>query len=283
VLISNPTWAVHNQIFEMEGMVVKEYRYWNASTRGLDFAGFIADLEAAASGSVVLLHACAHNPTGVDPTPEQWEQVAEVMKKKGHFTLFDSAYQGFASGSQDKDASAIRLFVSRGLEMAVCVSFAKNFGLYCERIGYAAFVTSSAEIAGRVQSNFSPIVRPMYSNPPAHGARIVKMVLSTPALKAEWESELQVMSGRISSMRKLLRESLERRGTPGTWNHITDQIGMFSFTGLTREQSLAMTSQFHVYMLPNGRISMAGVNTRNVEYLAAAINAVITGKTTASL
>ncbi|GAB7348196.1 hypothetical protein MBLNU459_g6200t1 [Dothideomycetes sp. NU459] len=279
IYVSSPTWANHNQIFSNVKLPIKNYPYFSAKTKGLDFDGMTGALEQAPDGSVVLLHACAHNPTGVDPTQDQWKQIADLMKRKGHFPFFDCAYQGFASGDLNKDAWAIRYFVDQGFEMLVAQSYAKNFGLYGERAGCFHFVTGPAsdakETAGRVGSQLAILQRSEISNPPAYGARIASLILNEKTLFAEWEANLREMSGRIISMRKALKEKLDQMGTPGTWNHITDQIGMFSFTGLTEKQVLKIREDAHVYMTKNGRISMAGLNTHNVEYFAKALDKVV--------
>lgn len=259
VYVSNPTWANHNQIFSNVGAPIKNYPYFSTKTKGLDFEGMTKALEDAAEGSVILLHACAHNPTGVDPTQDQWKQIASLMKRKSHFPFFDCAYQGFASGDLNKDAWAIRYFIEQGFEMLVAQSYAKNFGLYGERAGCFHFVTSPAsdakDTANRVGSQLAQLQRSEISNPPAYGARIASLILNDEKLFAEWEANLREMSGRIISMRNALKEKLEKMGTPGTWNHITDQIGMFSFTGLTEKQVLKIREDAHVYMTKNGRIS----------------------------
>ncbi|KAK8232761.1 putative aspartate transaminase [Phyllosticta capitalensis] len=279
VYFSNPTWANHNQIFTNVNLSFKTYPYFSAQTRGLDFDGMIAAIKAAPEGSIILLHACAHNPTGVDPTQEQWKTIAEVMRARNHFPFFDTAYQGFASGDLHRDAWAIRYFAAQGFEMVVAQSYAKNFGLYGERAGCFHFITSpgadAADTVVRVDSQLKILQRSEISNPPAYGARIVSLVLNDAALFAEWEENLRTMSGRIIEMRKALRSKLEAMGTPGTWNHITDQIGMFSFTGLSEKQVLAIREQAHVYMTMNGRISMAGLNTKNVDYFAQAVDKVV--------
>jgi len=278
VYFSNPTWANHNQIFSNVKMPIASYPYFNAKTRGLDFVNMIHTLKEAPSGSVVVLHACAHNPTGVDPTREQWVEIAKVVRDKNHFPFFDTAYQGFASGNLAQDAWAIRYFVDQGFEMCIAQSFAKNFGLYGERAGAFHFVTGKyahanpQDAAVRIASQLAILQRSEISNPPAYGARIASTVLNDPALFAEWEENLRTMSGRIISMRTALREKLESLGTPGTWNHITDQIGMFSFTGLTEKQVLHIRENGHIYMTKNGRISMAGLNTKNVDYVAQAFD-----------
>lgn len=239
----------------------------------------ISTLDAAPEGSIILLHACAHNPTGVDPTREQWTQIAKTIRAKKHFPFFDCAYQGFASGDLAQDNWAVRHFIEEGFELCIAQSFAKNFGLYGERAGCFHFVTSPGSDASntikRIGSQLAILQRSEISNPPAYGARIASLVLNDSALFSEWEANLRTMSGRIIEMRSQLRGKLEELKTPGTWNHITDQIGMFSFTGLTEEQVLKIRKDAHVYMTKNGRISMAGLNTHNVEYVAKAIDSVV--------
>ncbi|KAK2614182.1 hypothetical protein N8I77_001031 [Diaporthe amygdali] len=280
VYLSNPTWANHNQIFSNVGLPIATYPYFDKKTKGLDFEGMKKAISEAPDRSIILLHACAHNPTGVDPTEQQWREIADVIRTKNHFPFFDTAYQGFASGDLDRDAGAIRYFVEQGFELLVAQSFAKNFGLYGERAGCFHFVTaptgpSAAETVTRVASQLAILQRSEISNPPIYGARVASTVLNDEALFAEWKENLRTMSGRIISMRKALRAKLEELGTPGTWNHITDQIGMFSFTGLTEPQVLKLREEFHVYMTKNGRISMAGLNTRNVDYFAKAVDKVV--------
>ena len=236
-------------------------------------------ISSAPEGSIILLHACAHNPTGVDPTREQWKELAEIIKGKKHFPFFDCAYQGFASGDLENDAWAVRYFVEQGFELCVAQSFAKNFGLYGERAGAFHFVTSpgtdASSTIGRIASQLAILQRSEISNPPAYGARIASLVLNDEKLFEEWRENLRTMSGRIIQMRKELRAKLEELGTPGSWKHITEQIGMFSFTGLTEKQVLAIREEAHVYMTKNGRISMAGLNSKNVEYVAKAFDKVV--------
>ncbi|KAI4662590.1 uncharacterized protein J4E79_004881 [Alternaria viburni] len=276
---SDPTWANHFQIFSNVGLEYKTYPYFSKKTKGLDFDGMIGALQDAAEGSIIVLHACAHNPTGVDATQEQWKKIAEVIKSKKHFPFFDTAYQGFASGDLATDGWAIRYFVEQGFELCIAQSYAKNFGLYGERAGCFHFVTSPSSDAEstikRIASQLAILQRSEISNPPAYGARIASTVLNDPQLFAEWEDNLRTMSGRIKEMRKALRSKLENMGTPGTWNHITEQIGMFSFTGLTEQQVLKIREDSHVYMTKNGRISMAGLNTHNVDYFAKAVDKVV--------
>ena len=237
-------------------------------------------IKGAPEGSIILLHACAHNPTGVDLTHEQWTNIAKVIRSKKHFPFFDCAYQGFASGDLENDAWAVRYFVDQGFELCVAQSFAKNFGLYGERAGAFHFVTGPAADAentvGRIASQLAILQRSEISNPPAYGARIASLVLNDPELFEEWKANLRTMSGRIIDMRKALRQKLEElNGKPGSWKHITDQIGMFSFTGLTEKQVLKIRQDAHIYMTKNGRISMAGANSGNVDYIAKTIDKVV--------
>ncbi|KAL2815288.1 pyridoxal phosphate-dependent transferase [Aspergillus granulosus] len=277
--LSNPTWANHHQIFTNVGFSLASYPYFDPKTKGLDFTGLLATLRAAPKGSIILLHACAHNPTGVDLTQEQWKEVAVVMADRAHFPFFDCAYQGFASGDLSRDAWAIRYFIEQGFELCIAQSFAKNFGLYGERTGAFHFVSApgpeATQSSAHVASQLAILQRSEISNPPAYGARIASRVLNDPALFAQWEEDLRTMSGRIAEMRKGLRERLEAKGTPGSWVHITDQIGMFSFTGLTEAQVKVLREKWHVYMTKNGRISMAGLNTHNLDYFAEAVDSVV--------
>lgn len=279
IYLSNPTWANHNQIFTNVNIPIKTYPYFSAKTKGLDFEGMIGAIKEAPKGSIILLHACAHNPTGVDPTADQWKEIATVVRDRSHFPFFDCAYQGFASGDLAQDNFAVRYFIEEGFELCVAQSFAKNFGLYGERAGAFHFVTApgpdAQDTAARIHSQLQILQRSEISNPPAYGARIASIVLNDPELFKEWEGDLRTMSGRIIEMRKSLKSELDKLETPGTWNHITDQIGMFSFTGLTEKQVLAIREKWHVYMTKNGRISMAGLNTSNVAYFAKAVDDVV--------
>ncbi|KAG8375563.1 hypothetical protein BUALT_Bualt10G0113600 [Buddleja alternifolia] len=276
IYIPQPTWGNHLKIFGLAGLSVKTYRYFCPSTRGLNFQGLLEDLGSAPSGAIVLLHACAHNPTGVDPTPQQWEQIRQLMRSKALLPFFDSAYQGFASGNLDIDAQPIRMFVADGGECFVAQSYAKNMGLYGERVGALSIVCRSADVASRVESQLKLVIRPMYSNPPIHGASIVAMILKDRNMFQEWTIELKAMADRIISMRQKLFDALRSRGTPGDWSHIIKQIGMFTFTGLNSEQVAFMTKEYHIYMTSDGRISMAGLSSRTVPHLADAIHAAVT-------
>mmetsp|Transcript_16492 Transcript_16492/g.30368 ORF Transcript_16492/g.30368 Transcript_16492/m.30368 type:complete len:260 (-) Transcript_16492:407-1186(-) len=251
------------------------YPYWHAATKSIDIKGMLSALRGATMGSVVLLHACAHNPTGVDPTEEQWHEIAGVCKERQLLPLMDSAYQGYASGNLDKDAFAIRLFEKLGFEFFLCQSFAKNLGLYGERIGMLHVLCGTADDAKRVLSQLKLVIRPMYSNPPKHGAHLVAKVLGNPARFDQWKAELKAMADRILEVRAMLRKGLEDKGTPGTWNHITDQIGMFSFTGLTTAQCERLIKEHHIYLLKSGRISLAGLNRNNVQYMVDSVDEVV--------
>ncbi|CAK9227492.1 unnamed protein product [Sphagnum troendelagicum] len=277
IYVPVPTWGNHNKIFPLGGVPVKPYHYYDPKTRGLDYQGMIDDLRAAPVGAVVLLHACAHNPTGVDPTEEQWEGIRKVIRSKQQLPFFDCAYQGFASGSLDTDAHAVRSFVADGGECLIAQSYAKNMGLYGERIGALSIVCRSAAVASRVDSQLKLVIRPMYSSPPAHGALIAASILGDRDLFADWTVELKAMADRIISMRHQLYDTLKARGTPGDWTHILKQIGMFTFTGLNPEQVQFMTREYHIYMTLDGRISMAGLSTKTIPHLADAINATVLG------
>ncbi|KAF9886698.1 Aspartate aminotransferase, cytoplasmic [Aspergillus nanangensis] len=280
IYLSSPTWANHHQIFTNVGLSLANYPYFSAKTKGLDFDGMLGALSSAPSGSIILLHACAHNPTGVDLTQDQWKQVAVVMRERHLFPFFDCAYQGFASGDLSRDAWAVRYFVDQGFELCIAQSFAKNFGLYGERTGAFHFVSAPGGEAAvsanaHVASQLAILQRSEISNPPAYGARIASRILNDPVLFAQWEDDLRTMSGRIAEMRTGLRQRLEAKGTPGSWQHITNQIGMFSFTGLSEPQVKLLREKWHVYMTKNGRISMAGLNTHNLDYFAEAVDSVV--------
>ncbi|XP_055618857.1 aspartate aminotransferase, cytoplasmic [Toxorhynchites rutilus septentrionalis] len=280
---SSPTWENHHKVFVYAGFAEpRTYRYWDQERRGFNFEGMIEDLRAAPEGAVIILHACAHNPTGIDPTQEQWKAIADVCEEKKLFPFFDSAYQGFASGDPNKDAFAVRYFVERGFELFCAQSFAKNFGLYNERIGNLTVVQKDVTTSAAVASQITLLIRGMYSNPPAFGSRIVGLVLNDPTLRAEWMQCIQTMSSRIITMRKALYDELVALKTPGTWEHITQQIGMFSYTGLNEKQVEILIKEFSIYLLKTGRISMCGLNENNVKYVAKAINEAVTRGTAAS-
>lgn len=276
IYIPLPTWGNHPKVFNLAGLTVKTYRYYDPATRGLNLQGLLEDLGSAPSGAIVLLHACAHNPTGVDPTLQQWDQIRQLMRSKSLLPFFDSAYQGFASGSLDRDAQPVRMFVADGGECLVAQSYAKNLGLYGERVGALSIVCRAADVASRVESQLKLVIRPMYSNPPIHGASIVATILKDSNMFHEWTRELKAMADRIITMRQQLFDALRARGTPGDWSHIIKQIGMFTFTGLNSKQVTFMTKEYHIYMTSDGRISMAGLSSRTVPHLADAIHAAVT-------
>lgn len=272
--IPAPSWGNHTPIFKHSGLDVKSYKYYDPATCGFDFKGALDDLNKIPKGSVVLLHACAHNPTGVDPKPEQWKEIHKVMTDRGLFPFFDMAYQGFATGDTDKDAFAVRYFTDQGTPVALCQSYAKNMGLYGERCGAFTIVCSSADEAAKVMSQMKILIRPMYSNPPIHGARIAHTILSDPELKKAWLHDVKGMAERIISMRTRLRDGLAKEGSTHNWQHIVDQIGMFCFTGLKPDQVAKLTKDHSVYLTKDGRISVAGVASTNVDYLAHAMHQV---------
>ncbi|KAF2083179.1 aspartate aminotransferase [Saccharata proteae CBS 121410] len=283
VWISDPTWSNHHLIWTVSAPNVQQrlYPYYNATTRSLDFDNMMATLENDAQpGDIVLLHACAHNPTGLDPTKAQWQRIADVCEARNLFPFFDSAYQGFASGDLDQDAWAIRHFASRNLELCVAQSFSKNFGLYGQRVGAFHLLTGAAEVQPGALSQVVRVIRGEISTTPVYGARIVAEVLNTPALRKEWYGDLRVMSSRLKAMRAALYAELVRLDTPGTWDHIVNQIGMFSYTGLSEKQVRRLKEDFHMYLMATGRASIAGLNSKNVASVAAAIDAVVRADST---
>ncbi|OAD53768.1 Aspartate aminotransferase, mitochondrial [Eufriesea mexicana] len=272
VYLPTPTWGNHAPIFKLVKLPVKSYCYYNSETCGLNYEGVLEDLNV--KQSIVLLHACAHNPTGVDPKPEQWKELAAVIKKRNLFPFLDMAYQGFASGDIDRDSFAVRLFAKEGIKFALAQSYAKNMGLYGERAGAFTLITSDKDEAERVLSQLKILIRPMYSNPPIHGARIVNEILGNSQLKQEWLGDIQTMANRIISARQQLRDNLKKFGSSHDWSHITDQIGMFCYTGLKLPEVEKLTKNYSIYLTKDGRISMAGVTSKNVEYLAQAMHEV---------
>eukprot|EP00182_Erythrolobus_australicus_P005797 CAMPEP_0185829664 /NCGR_PEP_ID=MMETSP1353-20130828/382_1 /TAXON_ID=1077150 /ORGANISM="Erythrolobus australicus, Strain CCMP3124" /LENGTH=432 /DNA_ID=CAMNT_0028527481 /DNA_START=18 /DNA_END=1316 /DNA_ORIENTATION=+ len=274
VYVPNPTWSNHRNIVPDSGLApTKLYNYYDAASGGVDMKSIVRDLSAANDGDVVIFHGCAHNPTGADLSMDQWRELLELCTKKRLLPLFDNAYQGFASGDLTRDAGSVRLFVDAGLDVVVTQSYAKNMGLYGERVGALSLVMSSKDpkVRSAVLSQLKQVIRAMYSNPPALGAKIAARILRDPELFAEWERELVMMSKRIYSMRVALRDALVANGTAGNWDHIVSQIGMFSYTGLTAQHVQYMREKYHIYMTSNGRISLAGLNPTNVKYLADAM------------
>jgi len=274
IYLPAPTWANHGAILKDSGCESASYRYYRASDFGFDKAGMLEDLKSAPEGSIFLLHACAHNPTGVDPTREDWKEIAAVMKAKKHFAWFDSAYQGFATGNVDGDAWAVRYFVEQGFDVMASQSFAKNMGLYGQRVGALHVICADAGEAKRLDSQLKILIRPMYSNPPIHGARIAAEILTDPELTKQWYGEVKTMADRIIGIRHTMVKELAATGSSRNWDHIIRQIGMFSYTGLTKEECDKMIKDHHIYLTGNGRISMAGLTSKNVGYVSAAIHAV---------
>ncbi|XP_028665414.1 aspartate aminotransferase, mitochondrial [Erpetoichthys calabaricus] len=274
VYLPKPSWGNHTPIFRDAGMQLSGYRYYDPKTCGFDFAGAVEDLSKIPEKSIILFHACAHNPTGVDPKPEQWKELASVVKQRNLFPFFDMAYQGFASGDIDRDAWAVRYFIEQGLNVVLSQSYAKNMGLYGERVGAFTVVCGDADEAKRVESQLKILIRPMYSNPPLNGARIAATIMNTPELRQEWLQEVKGMANRIIGMREQLVSNLKKEGSSHNWQHIIDQIGMFCFTGLKPEQVERLTKESSIYMTKDGRISVAGVSSSNVAYLAHGIHQV---------
>jgi len=280
-----PTWGNHLKIFAEEGLEVQQYKYYDHATNGLDLEGMLNDIEQAPDGSIILLHACAHNPTGCDPSHEQLETITDIIEEKKHIAFFDSAYQGFASGDAEKDAYALRYVVARKtIPVLLAQSFAKNFGLYGERCGTFSVVCADVEQRTKIMSQLKCIVRPMYSSPPKHGSSIVKTILSDDKLSAQYYEECTFMSNRIQATRKQLVEKLAEVGSTHDWSHVKNQIGMFAYTGMSPEMCDEITEKYAIFLTRNGRISVAGLNESNIEYVAKAIHDITDGKsiTTAS-
>ncbi len=272
--ISDPSWENHRALFEGAGFPVKSYPYYDPKTHGLDFAGMLGALKKMPAGDVAILHSCCHNPTGVDLTQEQWRQVLEVVKSRGIVPFLDLAYQGFAE-SADADAYAPRLFAEAMHPVFLSSSFSKSFSLYGERAGALSVVAGSADEAARALSHLKRVVRTNYSNPPAHGSAIVAKILISPDLRAQWDKELGAMRERIKAMRKALVEGIHRRVPGSDFSFILQQRGMFSYSGLTREQVLRLRSEYSIYTIETGRICVAALTTKNIDYVADAIAEVI--------
>ena len=270
VWISEPSWENHRALFENAGFKVNAYPYYEPKTHGVDFDGMRAALDGLPAGSIVLLHACCHNPTGVDLTQAQWQAVLEVVQRRALVPFIDLAYQGFGDGI-DADGFAVRLFAGAYSPVFVSSSFSKSFSLYGERVGAFSALTESADEAARVLSQVKRIVRTNYSNPPTHGGRIVATVLAAPELRALWEKELAGMRDRIKSMRKALVEKIKARAPRADFSFMLAQRGMFSYSGLTKEQVARLRAEFSIYAIDTGRICVAALNSKNVDYVAEAI------------
>ncbi|HJQ80199.1 MAG TPA: aromatic amino acid transaminase, partial [Lacipirellulaceae bacterium] len=274
VWLTQPTWPNHPQIFAAAGVPTKTFPYFDAKRNALAFEEALAAIEKMPAGDVVLLHGCCHNPTGIDPTPEQWQKLADAIYGRGLLPLLDFAYQGFADGIKE-DAVGLRTFTRPGTELIVCSSFSKNFGLYCERVGALTVIAQNRQSADRVQSQVKAVIRANYSNPPAHGAELVTTVLGDAELRRLWEREVGEMRARINGMRELLVRTLKSKGVPGDYSFITRQRGMFSFSGLTPPQVDALKKKYAIYIVGSGRINVAGITEQNVGPMCEAIAEVV--------
>ncbi|SHN26906.1 amino acid aminotransferase [Rhizobacter sp. OV335] len=270
VLISDPSWENHRALFTNAGFVVESYPYYDAARRGVNVDGMLAALNAAPAGTVVVLHACCHNPTGYDITPADWLKVIEAVKARGLVAFLDMAYQGFGEGIAE-DGAVIAQFVAAGIDFFVATSFSKSFSLYGERVGALSVLCSSKDDATRVLSQLKIVIRTNYSNPPTHGAQVVATVLTTPALRAMWEEELAGMRVRIKQMRTALLQKLQAAGIKQDMSFITQQKGMFSYSGLNKDQMQRLRSEFGIYGVDSGRICVAALNSKNIDAVVAAI------------
>ncbi len=274
VLISDPSWENHRALFTNAGFAVESYPYYDAEKRGVRFDDMLAALNAAPAGTVVVLHACCHNPTGYDITPAQWTQVVEAVKARKLVPFLDMAYQGFGDGIAE-DGAAVQQFVASGMDFFVATSFSKSFSLYGERVGALSVVCESKDEAQRVLSQLKIVIRTNYSNPPTHGAQVVATVLDTPALRQQWEEELAGMRVRIKQMRTLLVEKLAAAGVKQDFSFVTAQRGMFSYSGLSAAQMQRLRSEFGVYGVDSGRICVAALNTKNIDHVVSSIAKVL--------
>ena len=274
VLISDPSWENHLALFTNAGFKVESYPYYDAANRSINFAGMLAALQAAPAGTIVVLHACCHNPTGYDITPAQWDQVVAACKAGGLTPFLDMAYQGFGYGIAE-DGAAVQKFVAAGMDIFVSTSFSKSFSLYGERVGALSVLCESKEEAARVLSQLKIVIRTNYSNPPTHGGAVVAAVMADPALRALWEQELGAMRVRIKAMRQKLVDGLKAAGIQQDMSFITRQIGMFSYSGLSKDQMVRLRTEFGVYGTDTGRMCVAALNSKNVEYVCASIAKVI--------
>jgi aromatic-amino-acid transaminase len=274
VWISDPSWENHRALFEYAGFAVKNYPYYDAATHGVNFEGMQKTLDGLAPGTVVVLHACCHNPTGVDLSPAQWVRVLEIVKARNLVPFLDIAYQGFGDGI-DADGAVVRQFAAANIPLFISSSFSKSFSMYGERIGALTVVATSSEEAARVLSQLKRVIRTNYSNPPMHGGQSVAIVLTTPELRGQWEEELATMRVRIKDMRRSLVEKLKARVPARNFDFVMHQRGMFSYSGLTRDQVTRLREEFSIYAIDTGRICVAALNTKNIDYVADSIAKVI--------
>ena len=273
-MISDPSWENHKALFTQAGFEVQAYPYYDAQALGVNFPKMLASLASAQAGSIVVLHACCHNPTGYDITPSQWQQVVETVKAKGLTAFLDMAYQGFGHGIAE-DGAVIDLFVQAGLSFFVATSFSKSFSLYGERVGALSVHCETADEAAKVLSQLKIAIRTNYSNPPIHGGSVVAAVLNTPEWRSLWESELAGMRVRIKDMRQKLVEGLKAAGVQRDMSFITQQIGMFSYSGLSKDQMIRLRSEFGVYGTDTGRMCVAALNSKNIDHVCASIAKVL--------
>ena len=274
VLISDPSWENHRALFTAAGFDVDTYPYYDAANRGINFDGMLARLNSAEAGTIVVLHACCHNPTGYDIDPAQWDQVVATVKARNLTAFLDMAYQGFGFGIQE-DGAVIQKFVDAGLSFLVSTSFSKSFSLYGERVGALSVLCASKDEAAKVLSQLKIAIRTNYSNPPIHGGSVVATVLGTPELRAQWEQELAEMRDRIKTMRQTLVDGLKAAGVQADMSFITKQIGMFSYSGLTKDQMVRLRNEFGVYGTDTGRMCVAAMNSQNIDYICKSIAAVL--------
>ncbi len=277
VWLTDPTWPNHPQIFAAAGVPTKPFPYFDAPENSLNWDAALAAIETMPAGDVILLHACCHNPTGIDPTPAQWTKLADAVHGRGLLPLLDFAYQGFADGIE-QDALGLRAFCRPKAELLVCSSFSKNFGLYNERVGALTVVATDRATADIAQSQIKVCIRANYSNPPAHGEELVTTVLGDPELTRLWEQEVGQMRDRINGMRELLVKTLKAKGVPGDYSFITRQRGMFSYSGLKKDQVDALREKHAIYIVGSGRINVAGITPDNCDRLCAAIAAVLAAR-----
>ena len=270
VAISNPSWENHRALFESAGFPVRHYGYYDAASHGIDRAGMLADLRNLPARSIVVLHACCHNPTGVDLALDDWKQILDVLRERDHVPFIDIAYQGFGDGIE-QDAAAVRLFAESGMTFFVSSSFSKSFSLYGERVGALSMVTQNRDESARVLSQVKRVIRTNYSNPPTHGAIIVSSVLNSPELRALWEAELGEMRDRIREMRLSMVEQLAAKGAKQDFGFVAAQRGMFSYSGLSAEQVERLRAEFGVYAIATGRICAAALNRNNIGHVTDAI------------
>lgn len=274
VWVSDPTWPNHNGIFAEAGFKVDKYTYYNAKERSLNFDGMLASMQAMAAGDIVILHACCHNPSGIDPTAEQWKQIAQVVNEKKLLPLVDFAYQGLGRGL-DEDAEGVRTLAAAVDEMVICSSFSKNFGLYNERVGAITLKAASKETIDKAFSNLKTTIRQLYSNPPSHGGAIVVTIMNDASLRAEWEKEVALIRDRIAEMRTLFVDTLKAKGVKQDFSFLTHQYGMFSFSGLNPEQVKALKEKYSIYIVGSGRINVAGMTKANMGALCTAVAEVL--------